>query len=73
MSVATAWNGRQGVVAYRRTPEFDEHSLPAGLTREHSTKLGVWGRIEVVAGALCYIVAAPINRSFRIEADPAVP
>ena len=56
------------IVAYRRTPEFDECTLPAGLARQHSTTRGVWGRIHVVAGTLLYTVSAPINRSFRLEA-----
>ena len=58
----------EGVAPYHRTPEFDEQTLPPGLAREHTTKRGVWGRIEVVAGALRYVVAAPVNRSWRIEA-----
>lgn len=57
-----------GLVAYRRTPEFDEQTLPMELTREHATKRGVWGRIHVVVGALRYTVAAPVSRSFRLAA-----
>ena len=34
-----------GLVAYRRTPEFDETTTPAGLKSEHATKRGVWARI----------------------------
>jgi len=58
----------EGFVAYRRTPEFDEQTLPAGLKREHATKPGVWGRIHVVAGVLRYTVSAPVCRSFRLAA-----
>ena len=57
-----------GLVAYRRTPEFDEETLPTGLKREHATKRGVWGRIHVVAGVLRYTVSAPVSRSFRLAA-----
>ncbi|HEX9954299.1 MAG TPA: DUF1971 domain-containing protein, partial [Allosphingosinicella sp.] len=39
---------------YKSTPVFDEHSLPAGLRREHSTKAGVWGVIRVLDGRLRY-------------------
>ncbi|HEY7809227.1 MAG TPA: DUF1971 domain-containing protein [Allosphingosinicella sp.] len=39
---------------YKSTPVFDEHSLPAGLRREHSTKAGVWGVIRVLEGRLRY-------------------
>ena len=58
----------EGFVAYRRTPEFDEETLPAGLKREHATKRGVWGRIHVVAGVLRYTASAPLSRSFRLAA-----
>ena len=57
-----------GLVAYRRTPEFDETTTPAGLKSEHATKRGVWARIHVVSGALHYRVGDPIHRSLRIEA-----
>ena len=56
-----------GCAAYRRTPEFDEATVPGGLTSEHATKRGVWARIHVVSGVLLYHVSAPINRSFRVE------
>ena len=55
-----------GLVPYRRTPEFDETSIPAGLRREHATKRGIWARIHVLAGALRYRVGAPIHGSFRV-------
>ena len=58
-----------GLVAYRRTPEFDAASVPDGLRCDHATKRGVWGRIHVLEGALTYHVDAPIHRSFRV--DPA--
>lgn len=56
----------EGLVAYRRTPEFDETTIPAGLMSEHATKRGVWARLHVVSGALRYRVGAPIHRSFRV-------
>ena len=59
----------EGCVAFRRTPEFDETTLPAGLRSEHATKRGVWARIRVVRGMLRYCVGPPIGRSFRV--DPA--
>jgi len=56
-----------GLAAYRRTPEFDDTTIPAGLRAEHATKRGAWGRIHVLSGALRYRVGAPIHRSFRID------
>lgn len=43
-----------GLVPYRRTPEFTESTLPAGLTRAHSTKPGTWARLVVAEGALLF-------------------
>ena len=57
----------EGLAAYRRTPEFDEMTIPAGLQSEHATKRGVWARIHVVSGALRYRVGAPVRQSFRIK------
>lgn len=64
----------EGLVAYRRTPEFDETTIPAGLRSEHATKRGVWARIHVVSGALRYHVGAPIHRSSRVvpSSDAAI-
>lgn len=47
------------VVAYQRTPEFTEQSVPAGLLHSHTTKAGVWGKIVVVEGMLTYRILEP--------------
>lgn len=39
---------------YRRTQEFSEDTIPAGLLRRHSTREGVWGHIVVLDGSLIY-------------------
>ena len=57
-------------VAYKRTPEFDETSVPAGLRREHSTKVGVWAKIVVVDGRLRYRVDA-LNTDLELSPDRA--
>lgn len=44
---------------YKRTPVFDENTLPAGLRKEHRTKPGVWGLIRVLEGRLRYRVFEP--------------
>lgn len=38
--------------AYKRTPDFTEATMPAGLRRMHETKGGVWGKICVLEGKL---------------------
>ncbi len=43
-----------GLVFYKKTPVFDESSIPAGLLKDHATKTGTWGLIKVQAGQLLY-------------------
>ena len=43
-----------GLTPYKRTADFNEATIPAGLLRTHSTKHGVWGRIHILAGTLAY-------------------
>jgi tellurite resistance-related uncharacterized protein len=52
-----------GLVAYRRTPVFNEASIPAGLRREHRTKPGVWAVISVLEGRLRF-------RALPAHSDP---
>lgn len=47
------------VAPYKRTPEFDEHSIPSGLLKEHTTKENVWGKIVVLEGVLQYTINEP--------------
>jgi len=49
------------VVAYKRTPEFDESSIPTGLLNNHQTKEGVWGKIVVLSGKLLYTIQDPFE------------
>jgi len=48
-----------GLRPYKRTPVFDENTIPAALGRRHSTKAGVWGLIRVVEGRLRYRILEP--------------
>ncbi|MBM4382798.1 MAG: DUF1971 domain-containing protein [Deltaproteobacteria bacterium] len=48
------------VRVYKRTPELDAATTPAGLLRNHTTRAGVWGRVVVLEGEL----------SFRSLAEP---
>ena len=58
----------EGFAPYRRTPDYDATSLPAGLRSRHSTRPGVWGRIHVDAGRLCYRTHAPFHDEAVLEA-----
>jgi len=41
-------------VSYRRIGPFDEHSLPAGLLREHQLKDDVWGVLTLFDGKISF-------------------
>ena len=57
---------------YKRTPIFDENTLPAGLRREHRTKPGVWGVIRVLDGRLRYRVLEPVSESILDARNPGL-
>jgi tellurite resistance-related uncharacterized protein len=57
----------EGFVAYKRTPEFTEVTVPKGLTSNHSTKAGVWAKIHVLEGTLRYRVDK-FDRQFELSA-----
>jgi tellurite resistance-related uncharacterized protein len=48
------------VQPYKRTPEFTELTVPAGLLRGHSTKTGVWATIVMLEGSLRYRILEPV-------------
>ena len=48
----------ENVQAYSRSPTFDETSIPDALRKDHQTKAGVWGVINVLSGQLLYTVVA---------------
>ncbi|MCX4242910.1 DUF3565 domain-containing protein [Paraliomyxa miuraensis] len=56
---------------YRRTAEFDEHTVPAGLRRAHTTKRGVWGRLVVERGELPLCFDPPL--AIEVVARPGEP
>jgi tellurite methyltransferase len=59
----------EGWVAYRRTPIFDETSVPRALLSRHGTKPGVWARIHVLEGELRYRLHAPFDEEQRLDAS----
>lgn len=44
------------VAPYKRTPEFTEESVPAGLLHAHRTKDSAWAKIVVLEGRLQYTI-----------------
>jgi len=51
---------------------FDENTLPAGLRREHRTRLGVWGVIRVLDGRLRYRVLGPASEVILEPGHPGL-
>jgi tellurite resistance-related uncharacterized protein len=59
-----------GFTPYKRTDDFTETTIPAGLRKDHTTKMGVWARIVVTDGRLRYSV---LGRTIDVTADaPAI-
>lgn len=47
------------IISYKKTPEFNETSIPKGLLKSHQTKEGVWGKIVVLEGKLKFTISEP--------------
>lgn len=58
--------------SYKSTPIFDEKTLPAGLRKEHRTKVGVWGIIRILEGQLRYNVLDPISETILDPDHPGL-
>lgn len=48
-----------GYEPYKKTPIFDDCTVPAGLLKAHKTKTGTWGKIVVLEGKLRYRIQEP--------------
>lgn len=59
-------------VPYKRTPTFDQDTMPTGLRHEHRTKPGVWGLIQVVEGQLRYRIIDPPSEQILSPEQPGV-
>ena len=46
-------------VSYKKTPDFNENTVPKGLLKAHQTKAGTWGKIVVLEGELLYRILEP--------------
>ncbi|MBK8260774.1 MAG: DUF1971 domain-containing protein [Nannocystis sp.] len=59
---------------YRSTDVFDQTTLPAGLRRDHRTAVGVWGRVDVLAGRLRFVMPAlAIDRVIEASGAQLIP
>lgn len=59
-----------GLELARTTAEFDEHTVPAGLLRDHRIAAGVWGRLVVTVGALQFAFSG--DDEIRVAAGETV-
>jgi tellurite resistance-related uncharacterized protein len=57
------------VAAFKRTPDFTQSTVPAGLLRSHETKDGVWGKIVVLEGTLLYRILGPEAEEIVLSPD----
>ena len=61
-----------GLTPYKRTPVFDENTVPPGLRREHRTKDNVWALIHVLEGKLLYRILLPPIEQVLTSEKPGV-
>jgi tellurite resistance-related uncharacterized protein len=55
--------------AYKKTPEFTESTVPAGLLKAHQTKAGTWAKINVTEGQLYYRILEPEYEEVLLSSD----
>lgn len=66
------------VIAYKKTPEFNQDTVPAGLLKQHATKEGTWGKIIILEGQLRYRILEPsieeimLNTSYFGVVEPTI-
>ena len=64
---------------YKRTPEYNEETIPAGLLKAHTTKEGTWGKICISKGKLIYIIETQPQETIELTpnkygvVEPQVP
>jgi len=44
----------EALTLHKRTPDFKQDSVPAGILGHHTTAEGVWGKIKITEGSLTY-------------------
>lgn len=56
-----------GLEGYKKTPVFNQETIPKGFRRAHSTKKGVWAIIHVLSGKVRYMVDDLSDQSFDLD------
>ena len=57
------------IVAYKKTPEFTQETVPAGLLKNHQTKEGVWGEIIIISSKLQYTISEPVSETVILTSE----
>jgi len=55
--------------SYKKTPEFTEETVPAGLLKAHQTKPRTWGKINVTQGNLTYRILEPKFEELHLSCE----
>lgn len=61
------------VAFVRRTDDFTAATVPLGLLKEHTTKAGTWGLIQVLEGALQYDITDARRPAYTVVLTPNSP
>lgn len=59
----------ENVTVYKRTPDFNQETIPAGLLKAHTTKEGTWGKICVSKGHLLYTIETEPQETIELTPD----
>ena len=46
------------LIAYKRMPLWNKQTMPEAVQQKHNTKVGTWGKITVLKGALKFILSS---------------
>lgn len=57
------------LIAYKKTPIFSGETVPPGLLKTHTTRVGTWGKICVVKGRLLYIIEKDPIEEIELDSE----
>lgn len=55
------------VKPYKKTPLFDQNTVPTGLLKTHTTKAEAWGKICIIKGILLYVIETEPLESIELS------
>lgn len=54
---------------YKKTPTFNQKTVPPGLLKTHKTKEGVWGKICILNGKLLYTIEVEPQETIELSTN----